>query len=209
MRINRHIRQSHYISIAASISAVILLGVSFFVINPVSNKTEEASAATGTATASTTTLALSTTNNSASVDITANNTNGTFATSDTANTASFTASTNNYSGYTLSIVANDDTGTLATTVEPGDTPETISSISSTTSAADFSSASGTSYNNKWGILPSSYVDTANNTNVDNTGANKVYLPSPTTTPTILSKTTTANAANSEDTYTLGLGIRVE
>jgi len=215
MRINRHIRQSHYISIAASISAVILLGVSFFVINPVSNKTKEASATTGTATASTTTLALSTTNNSASVDITANNTSGTFATSDTTGIASFTASTNNYSGYTLSIVANDDTGTLATTVEPGDTPETISSIASITTTTDFKSSSSTSLNGKWGIKPSRYVTTEGGvtTNIDNTGDNAVYLPSPTTTPTILSKTTTANSIDNNisnaDTYTLGLGIRVD
>ena len=60
-----------------------------------------------------------------------------------------------------------------------------------------------------GLQPSKYVDTANNTVVDNTGAGAVFLPSPTTTATILDKTTVANATSTSNEYTIALGVKAD
>ena len=174
-------------------------------------------AATGTATQATTSLALISSHNSAVVDVTPNNKNGTFATSSADKSAAFNVTTNNYTGYSLSITGSDNNGNLTTTpVDSSDPVRTISSISTIVSTADFSAAttaSSTNYSNKWGYKPSKYVDTSTNNVINNTGENAVYLPAPTTTPTMLDKTTAANSldnnAASANNYTLSLGIRAD
>ena len=45
--------------------------------------------------------------------------------------------------------------------------------------------------------------------INNTGAGAVFLPSPTTTATILDKTTTANANSTSNEYTIALGVKAD
>ena len=186
--------------LVAYTSAVCLFVFLTLLAFPITSASEEATATTGTAVAADTSLTLSSTNDASSVAVTANSADGTFASSDANGTANFSVTTNNYTGYTLSISSSDDNGRLENY-----THDYISSISSNLSEADFSNASNTTYNNKWGYKPNKYVN--NNTVVDNTGSSSVFLPSPTTTPTVLNITSAANTV--DDNYTIGLGIRAD
>ena len=203
-----HIKEHRFLSVGSFCSVIVLFVFIAVILHPLYVKPNmyEADAATGTATMATTSLSLSTTNNSASVDVTPNNKNGTFASSPANKSASFSVTTNNYTGYNLSITASSNTGRL-TNAETGGY---IDSISSATSKADFSandSNAASSYSNKWGYKPSKYVDTTTNAVIDNTGDSAVFLPSPTATATLLNRTTTANTAS--DNYTIALGIRAD
>jgi len=204
--VGNFIKSSRNTKILGTASIAGLFALSVFLFNPVVDTVDDASATTGAANSSTTTLTLSFGHSTASVTATAIDANGTFISSDANGKAAFTVSTNNYTGYELSIVGSDDTGNLSTVPVSGGDPETISSISEITSATDFSVSSASSLNNKWGFAPSKYIN-GSNVVVDNTGANQVFLPAPTTTPTQLDKTTSANATDNE--YTLSLGVRVD
>ena len=214
-----HIKGAKNLSLAALVSCAVFSVFVSAILHPLYAKPNmyEADAATGTATMATTSLSLSTTHNSASVEVTPNNKNGTFASSDANKSAAFSVTTNNYTGYNLSITANDNAGTLTTTPqETTDPVRTISTIGTKVTTSDFKAAteqSSLNYSNKWGYKPSKYVDTTTGTVVDNTGDNAVYLPSPTTTPTMLDKTTTANSTNNDpasvSNYTIALGIRAD
>ena len=214
-----HIGEARHLFVSASISFGLLLVLGFAILRPIYVIPEKyhTNAATGTATQATTSLALVSSHNTAVVDVTPNNKNGTFATSSADKSAAFNVTTNNYTGYSLSITGSDNNGNLTTTpVDSSDPVRTISSISTIVSTADFSAAttaSSTNYSNKWGYKPSKYVDTSTNNVINNTGENAVYLPAPTTTPTMLDKTTAANSldnnAASANNYTLSLGIRAD
>ena len=182
----------HFISInknfriAGFLSAFLLVTLCGLTFLPVSFQDEHAEAATGTAAESTITLDVA--NSVASVDLTVNSSNGTFATSASNDEASFSVVTNNYTGYTLSISADDNTGELV------NGEESLSSIESAISASTFDSST---YNGLWGYKPSK-LNSTENTN---------YLPSPTTEATTLDVT---NAANNEaNAYTIGLGARTD
>ena len=214
-----HIGEARHLFVSASISFGLLLVLSFAILRPIYVIPEKyhTNAATGTATQATTSLALVSSHNTAVVDVTPNNKNGTFASSSADKSASFNVTTNNYTGYSLSITGSDNNGNLTTTpADSSDPVRTISSISTIVSTADFSAAttaSSTNYSNKWGYKPSKYVDTSTNNVINNTGENAVYLPAPTTTPTMLDKTTTANSTNNDpasaSNYTIALGIRAD
>lgn len=175
-------------------------------INPPVKEQQEASATTGTATAATTEITLTTAESQASVDIESLDPIGSFATSETDKTATFTLTTNNYTGYTLSIKADDDDGTLSAETE-GDTLASIESVTQHSAFSAKTAAAAESYNGKWGIKPSKYMNGDNV--VTNNSADPVYLPSPTTTPTRLDKTTAANTPNTTNTYTIALGVRAD
>ena len=182
----------HFISInknfriAGFLSAFLLVTLCGLTFLPVSFQDEHAEAATGTAAESTITLDVA--NSVASVDLTVNSSNGTFATSASNDEASFSVVTNNYTGYTLSISADDNTGELV------NGEESLSSIESAISASTFDSST---YNGLWGYKPSK-LNSTSNTN---------YLPSPTTEATTLDVTNSAN--NEANTYTIGLGARTD
>jgi len=186
--------------LVAYTSAVCLFVFLTLLAFPVTSTSEEAVASTGTAVAADTTLTLSSTNENSLVNVVSTSPQGTFASSDTNGTANFSVTTNNFTGYTLSISSDDDAGRLENY-----THDYISSITANLSEADFSNASNTTYNNKWGFKPNKYV--SSNTVVDNTGSSSVFLPSPTTAPTVLNITSAANTT--DDDYTLGLGIRAD
>ena len=138
---------------------------------------------------------------------------GNFAHSSTSdNTVS--VSTDNYTGYTLGIAAssNDSGNNTLNYKENNVVVDTINSHSitagvSATNYANDSYASSNSLNNTWGYRPSTYYDTVNNTNVDNTSTN-LYFPAPTSTSvTTLAKTTTANPS-AADNYNIAIGVRI-
>ena len=101
--------------------------------------------------------------------------------------------TDNYSGYSMKIVSTGSTSLV------NSNDDEIQSISSAISESTFSSS--TTYNNKWGYVPSQYI--SNNTVVSNTD----YLPAPSSAGDLLAKTSLANSV--DDTYTLSFGARVD
>ena len=101
--------------------------------------------------------------------------------------------TDNFSGYSMKIVSPGSTSLM------NHNNDEIQSISSAIDETTFSSS--TTYNNKWGYVPSQYMN--GNTVVSNTD----YLPAPSAGGDLLAKT---NAANSvDDTYTLAFGARID
>ncbi len=149
--------------------------------------------------------------NTISLDIMPKSTSGTFARSSTSdNTVS--VSTDNYTGYTLSIAASNANDNSLSYKEDNTVIDSIASHSivagvSSTNYANDTYAASNSLNNTWGYRPSTYYDTTNNTNIDNTSTN-LYFPAPTSTSvTTLAKTTTANPSEA-DNYNIAIGARV-
>ena len=189
--INEYIKFNKYIRVSGIVSSFVLFILLSLSIHPiVLDSSAEATA--GTSLPSTTTLTMALGSSSANLDIMPKDSNGTFSSSSTDETAKFGVTTNNYTGYTLTISASDDLGTLTNSTAAS----TLSSISTVTDSATFSST--TALNGKWGYLPSKY----------NSETNLVYRPAPTTTASTLDATTTANPTTAND-YTIGLGARID
>ena len=184
--INRKIR------IAGFLSAFLLVVLSSLTILPISFRQDSVEAA-GSADS---TLSIDITNSTATANLNISSPDGTFASSAESEKASFGVTTNNTSGYTLSITASDDEGTLA------NGEETLDSITTNLTEEQFNT---TTNNGKWGYSPSKYMN--GTTVVDNTGNNPVFLSSPTTESTTLDVTDSAN--NEANTYTIGLGARAD
>ena len=111
--------------------------------------------------------------------------------------ATISVKTNNFTGYTLSILGDED-GCLVS-----DEGHSMDSITSAVSETNFRTSSA--YNNKWGYKPSQYITSNNGVNTTVTNTNN-YLPSPNgTTGDIIDITNAANAQN--NTYTLAIGAR--
>ena len=106
----------------------------------------------------------------------------------------FNVSTDNYTGYTLRIVSQDDTGRLNKTTPCESTDNSKCYISSITSPTATITA-----NNTWGYKPS-YFDSSVNTN---------FLPAPGTSGDIINVTNSANALGASDTYTIAVGVKVD
>lgn len=183
----------------ASFSSIILIGIIVTTFAPICSTTKYAEATAGTSTPST--LSFVSTNSVASASLTVDSSTGTFATSDNNQKVAFSVSTNNYTGYTLTLKSS---GTN-TALSDGNN-NTISTIPSSTTLEAFSSSSATgqALNNKWGYIPNYYNSAINTTN---------YYPSPTSANTATLRTTsTANSANgvdNPDSYTIGIGFRMD
>ena len=197
MKVIQYIKINHLFNRVAFASGVILALLAIAIHLPIiSNGEQEAQAATGTAQESSLTLAVE--RDTAALDLNVVSSNGTFATSSESNKAAFSITTNNYTGYTLSISASDDAGTLA------NGNNSLTSITTNKTLTD-TTFDNSDYNGMWGYKPSKYMN--GNTVVDNTGTNAVYLISPTTTATTLHVTSAANStANS---YNIALGARAD
>ena len=117
---------------------------------------------------------------------------GTFASSSSSDLAEFNVTTNNYTGYTLGIKATDDTKQLTNVDIPTAKLDSISSV------IDSSTFNTQDYNGKWGYKPSRY----------NSADNVSFHPAPTTDGSILDVTDSASSTNG-NTYTIGLGARVD
>ncbi|MBQ2622943.1 InlB B-repeat-containing protein [Candidatus Saccharibacteria bacterium] len=101
--------------------------------------------------------------------------------------------TDNYTGYSMKIVSTGSTSLVDTN------DDEIQSINSAINESTF--VSDNNYVNKWGYVPSQYID--ENTIVSNTN----YLPAPSLEGDLLAKTNVANSA--DDTYTLSFGAKVD
>ena len=140
-------------------------------------------------TTSTSTITIST---AGTVDVSVTPT--TSGTSATSTAKSFTVSTNNYTGYTLRITTADNTGRLNKTTSCNSTDTTRCYIPSITSAS-----SSITTNNTWGYKPSYF----------NSSTNTSFRPSPNSTGDIINVTSSANATNTSDSYTLQVGTKVD
>ena len=195
MKVIQYIKINHLFNRVAFASGVILTLLAIAIHLPIiSNGEQEAQAAAGTAQESSITMNFA--SNTASVDLAVSSSDGAFATSSESNKASFSIITNNYTGYTLTISAPDDNGTLV------NGNDSLTSIGSNLTASEFNT---TSNNGKWGWMPNVYQ--SNDKIIDNTGSNAVYLPSPTTTATTLDVTNSANATAKD--YSISLGARAD
>ena len=183
----RKFRHLRCFGISASAIIAVLMTSAVF---PIVKHTDTAEASPGTA--STTTLTMTQGSGSASVDLAVQDASGTFATSSDSQMAKFNITTNNYTGYTLTISSDNDSGILS-----NGSGGNLSSIDSILGTSDFDT---TTYNNKWGYKPSKY----------NGVPNTAYFPAPTTTATVLDKTSSANStATADNTYSIGLGARAD
>ncbi|MBQ6149425.1 hypothetical protein IJI86_00405 [Candidatus Saccharibacteria bacterium] len=185
-----HIKKAKKLRMVSTGAFCVLGVIGFLGVFPITKTSDDAEA---TVTPATTTLTMTSSSTTASVSVTPMSSNGTFATSESADEVAFTVTTNNVTGYNLTIAGSDDTRQLSNT----DAAATLDSISATTTAADFASGAAATYSNKWGYKPSFY----------NGAANTNYLQAPTTTAETLNQTTSANTT--ADTYTIGLGARVD
>ena len=186
IKFNRNIR------IAGILSSFVLLLLTTLFVYPIVLRNTSAEATAGTPTPSTTTLSMTVEKGSASLNIIPKDNNGTFAVSTTSQLAEFGVTTDNYTGYQLLISGSDDDGLLSNS----SASSSLSSISSATTDSAFNSSSA--LNGKWGYMPSKY----------NSSTNVAFLPSPThTSPSTLDTTTVANATDA-NTYTIGLGARI-
>ena len=165
----------------AYVSGVLLFLLILATLCPVYLVPEVAEAATKDANPAT--LTYNATSSAASVSLNVTDLAGNFATSGSNELASFSLATNNATGYTLNLKTSGDTTSLS------DGTNSIATISSATTSSNFS-------NNTWGLLPSKYNGTANTTN---------YYPA-STTGFKMDETSTANST--ANTYTVGLGIKV-
>jgi uncharacterized protein (TIGR02145 family) len=121
-------------------------------------------------------------------NITPTTTGNTVASSD----YSFSVSTNNYTGYTLRIMSQDNTGRISKSNCANGNPTKcyFSSIASANTTI--------TNNNTWGYKPSYYNSSPNTS---------LFYPSPSTTGQILNRTNTANATDTQDNYTLSISAR--
>ena len=111
--------------------------------------------------------------------------------------STITIATNNFTGYNLTIAAENSTSLV------NSTDDEIASIGTAIDENTFSSSS--TYNNKWGYRPNQYIATSGG--VDTIVANTNFLPAPSVSGDLLAAETTSSVSG--DTYTLSFGVRVD
>ena len=194
--------------VVGTLALAALLLVMTLAVYPITIEPNTAEALPGTATASSTYITMTSSASTASVNLTPRDGSGTFASSSASEQAAFNVATNNVSGYELSVKADDDTKQLINNT----TSTALDSITSVIDSSTFSNPANTSYNGKWGYVPSKY----------NSTDNASFRPAPTTTNSTLDKTTIANTKKSTATgdtvdctnydcneYTIALGARAD
>ncbi|MBO7657584.1 hypothetical protein J6S55_03020 [Candidatus Saccharibacteria bacterium] len=199
--LNSYIKNSRNLRVVGISASAALAAFMTLAAFPITLKGNVAEASPGTANPSVTNITMTSTTNTASVNLLPTDSNGTFAYSSALEQAAFNVATNNVSGYTLNINGLDSTGQLTNTA----TGAAFSSIEYPTTTDAFSST--TSYNGKWGYLPSVY----------NSETNTAFRPAPTESGSTLNVTQCANGApttlcpNNQivDNYTIGLGARAD
>ncbi|MBR0372794.1 hypothetical protein IJH72_02560, partial [Candidatus Saccharibacteria bacterium] len=127
--------------------------------------------------------------NSINLDLAPKSSDGTFSKSDNLN---ISVSLTGPGGYMVGIRADSSTDL----VNEDDDTKVFSSISSAVSESDFSSSSNTTYNNKWGYLPSKY----------NSIVNTNFLPAPSVNGDTIDYNETENVSGS---YTISIGARAD
>ena len=184
---NRNIR---VLGITASLALSILTIATIFPI------TKQSDTAEATYVPATTTLSIVSSKDTASVNITPTSASGTFATSAAADMAEFTVTTDNLTGYSLNILGTDTSGQLVNST----TGDTLDTIAADTTENDFRTGNTSTYNNKWG-----YRLTVNST----TTTNFFSAPTSTSTAKTIYTTSAPNTTGTSDSFTLGVGARVD
>lgn len=146
------------------------------------------------AVASTISMSLST--NSLSLDIIPT-ADGKFAQSDN---MTVSVSTNNYTGYKLSVLADNSTDLVSL----DNNNKTIPSLDSGTVIDENTFSTSSTYNNMWGYKPSKYCTESNNT--FQCANNTSFRASPPTTSDVIGVTNVANST--ADDYTIAIGARI-
>ena len=184
-----YINKAKMIRLAGFSTSTLLLLLTVLTILPIAFHDNEVEATTGTASS----ITMTTSSATASLNIGSVTSEGKFATSSGSELASFGVKTTNYSGYTLTITAADDAGTLVNTDTSITTQNTFSSI---TTAMDENTFDNSTYNGYWGYKPSKFGGVTNTS----------FRPSPTTAASTLDVTSVANPTT-DNTYTIALGAR--
>ncbi len=187
-----YIKRSKYLRVTGTVGLVAVITLLALAAFPVVYHENIADAAGSSSTSSTTSLNMVVGQENAKLDLSPQAGDGTFAMSTGTNVAAFGITTDSYTGYTLTIAANDNTGRL---VNSTDSTSYLASIPNMIDKYDFDNSS--SYNGMWGYQPSKY----------NSTDNLSFYPSPTTTPTVLDKTSGANST--ANNYTIALGARAD
>lgn len=212
MNLQQHLRSERALRLAGLVACGVLLFLAGLIMCPPMQE-NEADAITGQATAATSSVTLSIADGPLSFDLKPISSDGTFAESDA---MEITASTDSYSGYTLSIAAqNGDNATKLINTDTTNCPATetkcfIAPLGSIVTKNDYASpadsTAAAAVKNKWGFSPSEYLD--GGTSVDNsaTDGTEKYLPI-STAATNLAKTMAANSGT-PDTYRMKIGARV-
>ena len=185
------IKKQRYVRIVGTISAFILLLLTFFAAFPPVDSTNDAEALTSTP--ASTILTMTSASTSANLDLVVANANGTFSSSSASEMAQFSVATNNYTGYKLFVSSTNDTKQLTNSTSG----TALESVAYATDAGLFGGDTATSLNNKWGYKPSKY----------NSVANTDFLPAPTTSASTLDETNSANST--ANNYTIALGARAD
>lgn len=183
-------RLVRFVGIATSVTLVLLTLAATF---PIVNHQNDAEA---TYVPAITTLSIVSSKDTASVDIIPTSASGTFATSAAADMAEFTVTTDNLTGYSLNILGTDTSGQLVNT----STGDTIDTISADVDETTFSTGAASTYNNKWG-----YRLTVNST----TTTDFFSAPTSTSTAKTIYTTSAPNTTGTSDSFTLGVGARVD
>lgn len=183
-------RLVRFVGITTSVTLVLLTLAATF---PIVNHQNDAEA---TYVPATTTLSIVSSKDTASVDITPTSASGTFATSAAADMAEFTVTTDNLTGYSLNILGTDTSGQLVNST----TGDTLDTITADTTENDFRTGNASTYNNKWG-----YRLTVNST----TTTDFFSAPTSTSTAKTIYTTSAPNTTGTSDSFTLGVGARVD
>ena len=183
-------RLVRFVGTTASLALSILTIATIFPITKQSDTTE------ATYVPATTTLSIVSSKDTASVDITPTSASGTFATSAAADMAEFTVTTDNLTGYSLNILGTDTSGQLVNST----TGDTLDTITADTTENDFRTGLASTYNNKWG-----YRLNVNST----TTTNFFSAPTSTSTAKTIYTTSAPNTTGTSDSFTLGVGARVD
>ena len=186
-----HIKKAKKLRMVSTGAFCVLGVIGFLGVFPITKTSDDAEA---TYVPATTTLSIVSSKDTASVDITPTSSTGTFATSAAADMAEFTVTTDNLTGYSLNILGTDTSGQLVNST----TGDTLDTIAADTTENDFRTGNASTYNNKWGYRLT--VNSATTTN---------FFSAPTSTTTAKTIYTTTAPNTTADSYTLGVGARVD
>ena len=167
-------------------SVIILILISIYIFVPYSQEKDDVSAVVDPTIPST--ITFTELNNVASITVNPSRV-GAFVTTSGKDDIRFIIATTNYTGYTLTARSSK------TTLDKGN--DSLPTLTSAVTAEQFASSGNTPLSNRWGYKPN-YLNSASNSN---------YLPSPTSSGTILDVTSAANST--AKSYSISLGARID
>ena len=167
-------------------SVILLILISIYIFVPYSQEKDDVSAVVDPTIPST--ITFTELNNVASITVNPSRV-GAFVTTSGNDDIRFNIATTNYTGYILTARSSK------TTLDKGN--DSLPTLTSAVTAEQFASSGNTPLSNRWGYKPN-YLNSAPNSN---------YLPSPTSSGTILDVTTEANSTAKD--YNISLGARID